>query len=209
MLFIRVIYYYPDSFIPYLTKIMKKIYLTADRLLNDSFKLANIIYQSGFKPHFIIAIWRGGTPVGIAVQEFFEYKGISTDHIAIRTSSYTDINQQAKTVKVHGLQYVLNNIEADHQLLLVDDVFDTGRSIRATLEKLKLRARRNTPKTIRIATPWFKPNRNVTDMKPDYFLHETDDWIVFPHEIQGLTPKEIIDNKPDIASSLFTEVNDK
>jgi hypothetical protein len=33
-------------------------------------------------------------------------------------------------------------------------------------------------------------------LKPDYFVEETDRWLVFPHEIQGLTREEILANKP-------------
>ena len=49
-----------------------KVYITAQALLEDSFRLAHLIYEDGFHPQFIIGIWRGGTPVGIAVQEYFE-----------------------------------------------------------------------------------------------------------------------------------------
>ena len=65
-----------------------KVYLSADKLLLDSFRLAGRVFASGFAPTVIIAIWRGGAPIGIAVQEFLAYCGIETDHIAIRTSSY-------------------------------------------------------------------------------------------------------------------------
>ena len=47
----------------------EKIYLTAESLLRDSFLLAEQILKNGFIPNFIVAVWRGGTPVGIAVQE--------------------------------------------------------------------------------------------------------------------------------------------
>ena len=50
-----------------------KQYLSAQELLNDSFELGLRIYKSGFRPSFIIAIWRGGTPVGIAVQEILDH----------------------------------------------------------------------------------------------------------------------------------------
>ena len=50
----------------------KKIYLTAQDLLIDSFELGIRIFKSGFRPSFIVGIWRGGTPVGIAVQEILD-----------------------------------------------------------------------------------------------------------------------------------------
>ena len=35
---------------------------------------------------------------------------------------------------------------------------------------------------------------------PDYYIHETNDWLVFPHELDGLTAAEIRANKPELAS---------
>ena len=44
--------------------------------------------------------------------------------------------------------------------------------------------------------PWYKPGRNRTDRVPDYHVHTTDDWLVMPYEIAGLTRDEIAANKP-------------
>jgi hypoxanthine phosphoribosyltransferase len=176
----------------------EKRYLTAQELLNDSYELGLRIYKSGFSPSFIIAIWRGGTPVGIAVQEILDHLGVKTDHIAIRTSSYYGINKRDKEVRVHGLEYVVQHANWEDGLLIVDDVFDSGSSIKAVIETLKKKMRRNLPDDIRIATPWFKPKKNVTGIIPDYFIHETEQWLIFPHELDGLTREEIFANKPGI-----------
>lgn len=181
---------------------MNKTYITAQSLLEDSFKLAASVFKDGFRPQFIIGIWRGGTPVGIAVQEYFEYKKVHTDHIAVRTSSYYGINQQSKTIKVHGLQYLVENANADDGLLIVDDVFDSGRSIAALIEQTKKLMRLNMPRDVRIATPWYKPNNNKTNITPDYYIHESDEWLVFPHELSGLTKEEIAQGKTDLANVL-------
>ena len=173
-----------------------KIWLTADTLLADSFRLARAVLESGFRPTHLVGIWRGGAPIGIAVQEFFEVHGAPCDHIAIRTASYTGINQQAKAVRVYALGYLIDTLNADDRLLVIDDVFDSGRSIEAVLTELRARCRANTPADIRIATVWYKPARNQTALKPDYFIHQSDDWLVFPHEIDGLTPDEIRAHKP-------------
>lgn len=177
-----------------MSKEIVKTYVTADQLLKDSFELGLQILKSGFKPKFIVGVWRGGTPTGIAVQEILDYYDVKTDHIAIRTSSYIGMEQQ-KEVRVHGLEYIINNINAEDHLLLVDDVFDSGRSVDAIIERLREKCRRNTPEVIKVATVYYKPERNVTKITPDYFLHETDDWLVFPHELQGLSPEEIQKNK--------------
>lgn len=48
---------------------MEKKYISAQELLEDSFRLAAQVYEDGFRPQFIVGIWRGGAPIGIAVQE--------------------------------------------------------------------------------------------------------------------------------------------
>jgi hypoxanthine phosphoribosyltransferase len=180
----------------------QKVYLNAQDLLNDAFRLGTRIYQSGFRPDFIVGVWRGGTPVGIAVQEILDHLGVKTDHIAIRTSSYTGINSRKKHVRVHGLEYVIRHTNREDGLLIVDDVFDSGNSIRAIIETLRIKMRRNLPDDIRVATTWFKPANNVTDIMPDYYIHETDKWLVFPHELDGLTREEIFSNKPGLKDIL-------
>ena len=169
-----------------------KYYITAQQLLTDSFRLGLDILQSDFRPDFIVGVWRGGTPVGIAVQEILDYFDVQSDHIAIRTSSYTGIGQRNKEVRVHGLGYLIRNMNWDSSLLIVDDVFDSGLSLQAILDSLKAKTRR------RIATPWYKPGNNQTALKPDYYVHETDRWLVFPHELKGLEQQEILANKPEM-----------
>jgi hypothetical protein len=177
---------------------MEKTFITATSLLRDSFQLAANIYHSGFRPNFIVGIWRGGSPVGIAIQEFFEYVGVETDHIAVRTSSYTGIGKQSKQVRVHGLQYLVENIEAEDSLLVVDDIFDSGRSIEAFLRELRSKTRRNMPETVKIACPWYKPTNNRTELVPDYYVNSTDAWVVFPHELSGLSFEEIASGKEEL-----------
>jgi hypothetical protein len=100
---------------------------------------------------------------------------------------------------VHGLNYIIKKICHDDRVLIVDDVFDTGNTIRAVIDELSRRARDNTPEDIRIAVPWFKPTRNETDLVPDYYLHETAEWLVFPHELDALTADELRASRPGIA----------
>jgi hypoxanthine phosphoribosyltransferase len=182
------------------TPSVEKQYIGAEQLLDDSFRLGLQILESGFRPHFIVGVWRGGAPVGVAVQELLDFFGITTDHISIRTSFYKGIEERDSQIRVHGLQYVIDNVDADEGLLIVDDVYDTGLSIQAVIENLQTRARRNTPREIRIATAYFKPSNNRTDRVPDYFIHETDAWLVFPHELNGLTREEILKRKPGVKS---------
>ncbi len=185
---------------------MEKHFISATQLLEDSFRLGKMIFESGFRPHFIVGVWRGGTPVGIAVQEYLAFRGIETDHISIRTSSYYRIGEQEKTVRDHGMQYVIDNINAHDAFLLVDDVFDSGRSIIAILNELRGKTRRNMPDTVKIACPWYKPTKNITDITPDYYLHETDRWLVFPHELVGLSSEDIRKGKPYLSDDIKADL---
>jgi len=178
---------------------MEKTFITAADLLKDSFRLASMVYEDGFRPEFIVGIWRGGAPIGIAVQEYFDYKQVPTDHIAVRTSSYYGINKQSKEIRVHGLHYLIENANADDGLLIVDDVFDSGRSIDALIKEVSKLSRLNMPRDVRIACPWYKPSNKSVSMTPDYFVNETDEWLVFPHELSGLTPEEIRAGKSDLS----------
>jgi hypothetical protein len=172
-----------------------KVFISAESLLRDSLQLGMQIVRSGYRPSFLVGIWRGGAPIGIAVQEVLEYNGIECDHIAIRTSAYVGVGQEAKTVRVHALDYLVSQLSAEDELLLIDDVFDSGRSLEAVIAELQARCRRNLP-TIRIATVYFKPARSRSSLKPDFYMHATDSWLVFPHELQGLTREEILAHKP-------------
>ena len=177
---------------------MSKVYLSAQGLLEDSFALAKQVLDSGFEPTFIIAIWRGGTPIGIAVQEYLEYHGIETNHIAIRTASYSGIDNQAREVKVFGLNYLVKHVQHSDRLLIVDDVFDTGKSVEAIINELRTRSRLNTPEQIRIAVPYYKPSRRQVELEPDFVIHETTDWLKYPHSLEGLSQEEMKIHRPEI-----------
>lgn len=181
---------------------MQKTFIAADDLLLDSFRLARQIFEAGFRPDFLVGLWRGGSAVGIAVQEGLEYFGIPTDHIAIRTSyagqaSYSQRVHKGGKIRVHGLQYLIDNLSAEHALLIVDDVYSTGNSVRAVIDRLAKKTRRNLPHDIRIATVWYRPSQR-TVRKPDYFVHETHDWLVLPYELSGLTVDELKAHKPEL-----------
>jgi uncharacterized protein len=186
----------------------EKIFISAESLVRDSMELGLRIVRSGFRPTFLVAIWRGGAPIGIAVQEVLEYNGLECDHIAIRTSTYTGIDERSATVRVHALDYLVSQLTAEDALLLIDDVFDSGRSLQAVMEELQRRCRRNLPEQIRIATVYYKPARNRTALKPDFYVHTADQWLVFPHELQGLSREEILKNKP-VDASFFAARSDR
>ena len=178
---------------------MDKLFIQADELLSDSFKLAWQVFESGYRPNYIIGVWRGGAPIGIAVQEFLDVLGVPSDHIAIRTSHYKGMGERDNKVQVYGLNYIIKQVESEDSLLIVDDVHDTGISIQKIILDLQTACKKNTPE-IKVATPYFKPKKNKIDRKPDFYIHETEKWLVFPHELEGLSMDEIIEFKPELSN---------
>jgi hypoxanthine phosphoribosyltransferase len=183
---------------------MNKRFIRADDLLRDSFQLAANIHKEGFRPDFLVGLWRGGSAVGIAVQEGLDYFGTPTDHIAIRTSysgahRYSEMVSKADEIRVHGLQYLLENLCSHHSMLIVDDVYSTGSSVKAVIDQLARKIRRNLPGDIRVATVWYRPTPH-TLRTPEYFVHETQDWLVLPYELSGQSLEELRENRPELGS---------
>ncbi len=180
---------------------MQKRFIDEQELLEDSYRLATRIHASGFHPNFIVGIWRGGSTVGIYVQECLQYLGVETDHIAIRTSyrgrdDYFRQLQRGNPVRAHGLQYLFENLNADDRLLIVDDVYSTGRHVDAVLERLRYTLKRNMPEAVRIAAPYFREAADEPVAGPDFFLQQCEEWLVLPYELTGLTRDEMRAHKP-------------
>ena len=185
--------------------LLDKQFIAEEELLLDAYRLGVTVFNSGFRPSFIVGLWRGGSSVGIAVQECLQHLGVATDHISLRTSyrgmqQYQRmVNEAGSEIRIHGTQYLLETMNADDGLLIVDDVYSTGLNVKAVIDRLARRTRMNMPHDVRIAVPWYKPARNRTGRVPDYYLHETDQWLVLPYELNGLSLDEIRAHKPFLA----------
>ncbi len=180
---------------------MEKIFLDEETLILDSFRLGVQVFESGFRPTFIVGLWRGGSSVGIYVQECLQTLGVETNHISLRTSyrgqpSYQEaVAAVDAEIRVHGTQYLLENLSSEDSLLLVDDVFSTGKSMEAVIKRLSRHLKRNMPKDVRIATLWDRPSFRASEIDPDFYQNRTEDWLVFPYEMSGLTMEEIREHK--------------
>jgi len=167
------------------TVAQRKTFVTESELLHDAYRLGVQIADSGFRPTFIVGLWRGGSSAGIAVQA---YRGLS---------SYQQMVDNPETeIRIHGTQYLLDTLSYDDSLLIVDDVFSSGLTTSAVIRRLTSRLKNNMPADVRIAVPWYKPLYNRTTLTPDFYVNQTDDWLVMPYELSGLTFAEIAQNKP-------------
>jgi len=169
-----------------------KHYISADAFLRDAWRLAASIRKSGWKPDLLIALWRGGAAVGVSVHEFFKVTGWDVQHIPLKCSSYTGIGENpGDVVFVHG-DLVFGMLRKGDRVLVVDDVFDTGKTAAAVKDRVDA-----TGAEMRMACVYWKPQKNLTKILPDYYVKDVGlDWIVFPHEIEGLSGAEIAAKDP-------------
>ena len=177
----------------------QKIFLDSNGITRDSFALARLIYDAGFRPDVIIGLWRGGTPVAVAVQEFLQYLGVECYHTAMKTQAYTGIGEHKHPV-IENMGAVLDHVKGAKRVLVVDDIFDSGDTVAAVKEAF-------APfiPDLRFATLYYKPARSRWPFKPDFYLKETDAWLVFPHELVDLTPDEILRKDPAVHALLFPD----
>jgi len=175
-------------------KSVLKEFLTPDELVTSSFTLARRIHDSGFIPDVLLVLWRGGSTVGMIIHEYFAYKGYEMFHTAIKAESYAGIEKRI-ALRLDNIEPVLEKIRPGQRVLIVDDIFDTGSTVKLVADHVGTRT-----DAIKIATLFVRTGHSATGMSPDYFIRETSSWIVFPHEIQDLTPEEIRQKNPLIYS---------
>ena len=173
-----------------------KHYLSADEYLRDTWRLAAAVKQSGWQPDILIALWRGGAPVGVAMHEYFKTVGWKLQHIPLKCASYTGIGENHGVVEFTHGDIIFGMLRKGDKVLVVDDVFDTGKTAAAVKDRIE-----QTGAEMRMACVYWKPQKTITALKPDYFVKDVGlDWIVFPHEIEGLTKAEIAVKDPVLAS---------
>lgn len=178
-----------------------KLYLSADGYLLDAFRLARRILDSGWLPEALVALWRGGAPVGVAVHEFLLYHGVRARHHVLKCGSYTGIGSQAAEVAFENAEALFAAVRPGRRLLVVDDIFDSGLTMRTVRARLAAAGA-----DVKTATVYWKtaagPAAGPAAGGPDFFVRRTDRWVVFPHEMEGLTPEEISLKDPALRALL-------
>ncbi len=133
--------------------------------------LAEKILAQKNKPDEIVAIARGGLTLGHLMSDLLQIP-IST----ITIQSYTDIQTQGE-LKITGK---LTAPVGGKQVLIVDDVADSGKTLKRALRYLS----RFRPATVTSATLFYKPH---SVYRPDFFVKQTSRWILFPYEPTEMT----------------------
>jgi hypoxanthine phosphoribosyltransferase len=146
-------------------------------------KLADQIAETGFRPDIIVAVSRGG----------FDPARILSDELNIRSLAslqviyYAGVNERNDKPQV---KYPLNADIAGLNVLVVDDVADSGNSLKVVKDYIDNLG----PREVRIATLHHKP---WSSFEPDFYAESVDKWIIYPWE-----PRESIE---DIREKLLSE----
>jgi len=145
------------------------------------FALANRIEDDSYQPTYIVAILRGGMVPATILGDFLN----------IRRFYFIDIKFYRKIGETESVPRIvksdLDEEIKDSNVLLVDDIADSGRTLKVALEHVYT----FKPKSVRVLT-LFKKSRSI--ITPDYFHEVIDKWVVFPWEIRE-TISEIRDRK--------------
>jgi len=181
---------------------MHKEFLPYQTVRNNGIKLADRINREGFVPDVIYVSLRGGAYMGNVISEYFKMvrRGDKRPayYAAVVARSYRDIGAQDK-VRVDGWTYDPAYLRSGDKVLLVDDIFDSGRTVNHLVDIIM---EQGIPRSdIRVAVHDYKIRRYVAKqlpVLPDYWcrLHEIptpqdDFWIHYmSHELVGLTEEE-------------------
>jgi hypoxanthine phosphoribosyltransferase len=162
----------------------RKRFITPEQLYKDAYQLAHMVHTSGYEPDVILVMWRGGSPVGIVVHEYLAYHGIETWHSVVKAQSYTGIASR-KTPALENISSILKQMPKKAKVLIVDDIYDTGSTMKAMRQHLIKKV-----ESLKIAAIYYK-SPSTTAIAPDFYVRKTRSWIVFPHELIGLSASDI------------------
>jgi hypoxanthine phosphoribosyltransferase len=181
---------------------MKKEFLPYDTVRNNALKMARRIYHDGFIPDVIYASLRGGAYLGNVISEYFKIvqrRAHPVYYAALVARSYTGI-RESDEVKVEGWTYPPDALRTGDKVLLVDDIFDSGRTINHLAQII---LDRGIPrKNLKIAVHDYKHIHDKAEQypfQPDYWcrrhdlsVNDEDVWIHYmSHELVGLTEEEL------------------
>lgn len=175
---------------------MNKLFLSADVFQLECARLARLVFDDDWKPDLLLPLWRGGAFPGVVMSEILAFLGRPTAHRVVQCASYTGIGEQADTVAfTPESEAFLRSIPSGLRVLAVDDVFDSGRTAEAVLKRLP-------QADVRTAMVYWKPMAAKVPLRPDYYVTQTNEWIVFPHELAGLTDDELAAKDPELRDIL-------
>jgi len=139
-----------------------------DQIYKLLLNLASTVRKTGFKPEIIIGVSRGGWPPARVMSDLLENPKLANVaaefYIGVAETKGKPVITQPVSVSVKG-----------KEVLVVDDVADTGESLRLVRSYLE----EEGATEVKTATIYYKPWSVII---PDYYKKETRSWIIFPWE---------------------------
>jgi hypothetical protein len=133
---------------------------------NLAFKLWSKVRRSGFSPDIIVAVLKGGCLVGLLMADFY---GVILE--TLRVEHYKSLGVKGRLRLAQPLKAKVRN----RRVLLVDDVADSGETLRLAVRHLSRRGALQIRTGVLHVKPW-------TSFSPDYHAEETESWVVYPWE---------------------------
>lgn len=178
-----------------------KEFLPYTKVRNDALKLAKKILDDGFVPDIIYTSLRGGAYMANVISEYFKLalKGKKPVlYAAVVARSYTDVHQH-DSIRIDGWTYSPEYLRPGDKILLVDDIYDSGRTLNYLVQVL---LEKGVPRSdIKVVVHDFKnfTCKETLPIKPDYYCRkfdiakpEEDRWIHYmSHELVGLSKEEL------------------
>ena len=148
---------------------LKLLHNSWDEVVSLVTQITGQIKECNFDPDIVIAMSRGGFNPARILCDHLNIKRLAS----IQIEYYTGIGTTTKTPHV---VFPLNADVEGLNVLIVDDVADTGHSLRLAIEQIQ----KNRPQAMKTATIHTKP---WSSLKPDFYALEVNEWIVYPWEI--------------------------
>lgn len=172
---------------------MEKIFISADRMEQDSWNFAVDLYNQGEEFDVVVGVARGGAQIAIYMQEALSVLyGKPVAYLTVQAHSYTGIGEAESRIEILYADKACSIVKPGWKILVADDVFDRGVTLKAVSDNLQELL--GDTCSVSIASLYFKPENNLTDIIPHFHFREYkgDDWLVFPHELCDLTQEELI-----------------
>ncbi|MCK9190178.1 MAG: phosphoribosyltransferase [Sphaerochaetaceae bacterium] len=185
---------------------MAKEFVKTDDIRDGALKLVHKMYtEDGFVPDVIYASLRGGAYMANVMSEYYKMVKLREDsrpvlYAAVVARSYGYLRSQTKVI-VDGWTYSPEYLRSGDKVLIVDDIFDTGKTVNALSEVIM---GKGIPREdLKIAVYDYKsfehPDKKPLPVQPDYYCRkhviinpEDERWIHYNcHEFVGLTSEEI------------------
>ncbi len=166
---------------------INRVLITEDEIQEKIREYGDIIsreYEG--KPLLLVSVLKGAF---VFMADLCKSISIPCEVGFMACKSYFDSTDSSGNVQI---VYDLSQDISNYHVLMVEDIVDTGQTLEAVTDILKVR----NPLSLKVITLLDKPERRVVDIKPDYTLFTIPNFFVVGY---GLDYGEYYRNLPFIA----------